>query len=86
MTTSANAAGRPALEREAAAGQIRADVDAYELLFGIGNRCVGVDGDSRYDARFTRAHLRGEFAVTGDRKLTALNGLPVRGGSTRGIT
>jgi len=34
-----------------AAGEIRADVGAYELLFGIGNLCVGVDGDSRYDAR-----------------------------------
>jgi AcrR family transcriptional regulator len=39
------------LAAAAAAGQIRADVGAYELLFGIGNLCVGVDGDSRYDAR-----------------------------------
>jgi len=35
----------------AAAGEIRPDVDAYGLLRGIGNLCVGVDGDSRYDAR-----------------------------------
>jgi AcrR family transcriptional regulator len=39
------------LAAAAADGQIRADVDAYELLFGIGNLCAGVDGDSRYDAR-----------------------------------
>ena len=35
----------------AAAGEIRPDMDAFELLFAIGNLCVGVDGDSRYDAR-----------------------------------
>lgn len=39
------------LAAAAAAGEIRADVGAYELLFGIGNLCVGVDGDSGYDAR-----------------------------------
>jgi AcrR family transcriptional regulator len=39
------------LAAAAAEGEIRADVGAYELLFGIGNLCVGVDGDSRYDAR-----------------------------------
>ncbi len=39
------------LAAAAAVGEIRADVGAYELLLGIGNLCVGVDGDSRYDAR-----------------------------------
>ncbi len=34
-----------------AAGEIRPDSDAYELLRGVGNLCIGVDGDSRYDAR-----------------------------------
>ena len=35
------------------ADEIRADVDALELMRGVGNLCVGVgiDGDSRYDAR-----------------------------------
>ena len=35
------------------AGEIRPDVDAYGLLLGVGNLCVGVgvDGDARYDAR-----------------------------------
>src|SRR5690242_19522758 len=33
------------------AGEIRPDVDAYGLLRGVGNLCVGVDGDARYDAR-----------------------------------
>ncbi len=35
----------------AAAGEIRPDIDAYELMRGIGNLCAGVDSDSRYDAR-----------------------------------
>jgi AcrR family transcriptional regulator len=39
------------LDAAAAASEIRPDVDAYGLLRGVGNLCVGVDGDSRYDAR-----------------------------------
>jgi AcrR family transcriptional regulator len=39
------------LDAAADAGEIRPDVDAYGLLRGIGNLCVGADGDSRYDAR-----------------------------------
>lgn len=39
------------LDAAAEAGQIRRDVDAYELMRGIGNLCVGVDNDVRYDAR-----------------------------------
>ena len=33
------------------AGEISADIDAYELMRGIGNLCVGGDLDPRYDAR-----------------------------------
>ena len=33
------------------AGEILSGMDAYGLLFGIGNLCAGADGDSRYDAR-----------------------------------
>ncbi|MGH7910916.1 MAG: TetR family transcriptional regulator, partial [Candidatus Dormibacteraceae bacterium] len=32
-------------------GEIRADLDAYGLLRGVGSLCAGVDGDARYDAR-----------------------------------
>jgi AcrR family transcriptional regulator len=39
------------LDAAAGAGEIRPDVDAYGLLRAIGNLCVGVHGDSRYDAR-----------------------------------
>jgi AcrR family transcriptional regulator len=39
------------LEAAVEAGEIRPDVDAYGLLRAIGNLCVGIDGDSRYDAR-----------------------------------
>ena len=35
----------------AAAGQIRDDVDAYELLRGVGNLSVGAEDNPRYDAR-----------------------------------
>jgi AcrR family transcriptional regulator len=31
--------------------EIRADIDALELMRGVGNLCVGVEGDSGYDAR-----------------------------------
>jgi AcrR family transcriptional regulator len=39
------------LEAAAAAGEIRSDVDAFELLYGIGNLCVGAENNARYDAR-----------------------------------
>ncbi|GLY74405.1 TetR/AcrR family transcriptional regulator [Actinoallomurus iriomotensis] len=39
------------LEAAATAGEIRADVDAYELMRGVGNLCIGADNDPRYDAR-----------------------------------
>ena len=39
------------LEACARAGEIRADIDAYELMRGIGSLCVGADNDSRYNAR-----------------------------------
>lgn len=39
------------LAAAAQAGEISADIDAYELMRGIGNLCVGADNDPRYDAR-----------------------------------
>lgn len=33
------------------AGEIRADVEAFELMYGVGNLCIGADTDPRYDAR-----------------------------------
>ena len=39
------------LDAAAAAGEIRPGMDAFGLMHGIGNLCVGIDGDSRYDAR-----------------------------------
>ena len=38
------------LEACAQAGEISADVNAFELMYGIGNLCVGADTDPRYDA------------------------------------
>jgi AcrR family transcriptional regulator len=39
------------LDAAAGSGEIRSDVDAYELMRGIGNLCIGADHDSHYDAR-----------------------------------
>jgi AcrR family transcriptional regulator len=39
------------LAAAAAAGEIPADTDAYELLRGVGNLCVGAENNPRYDAR-----------------------------------
>jgi AcrR family transcriptional regulator len=39
------------LDAAAAAGEIHPGEDALELLRGVGNLCIGVGADSRYDAR-----------------------------------
>ncbi|MGW3601943.1 TetR/AcrR family transcriptional regulator [Micromonospora sp. NPDC005161] len=35
----------------AEAGEIRPGMDAYELMRGVGNLCIGADSDPSYDAR-----------------------------------
>jgi AcrR family transcriptional regulator len=39
------------LEAAAASGEIRSDLQAYEVMRGVGNLCIGADTDPRYDAR-----------------------------------
>ena len=39
------------LAASAQAGEISADIDAYELMRGVANLCVGTENDPRYDAR-----------------------------------
>jgi AcrR family transcriptional regulator len=39
------------LDAAAAAGEIRPDMDAFELMLGVGNLCIGADSNPRYDAR-----------------------------------
>ncbi|MCI3928594.1 TetR/AcrR family transcriptional regulator [Streptomyces sp. AN091965] len=39
------------LDAAAAAGEIRPGVDAYQLMRGIGNLCIGAESDPRYDPR-----------------------------------
>ena len=39
------------LAAAAASSEIAQDLEAYELLRGVGNLCIGAGGDSRYDAR-----------------------------------
>ncbi|WP_369199952.1 TetR/AcrR family transcriptional regulator [Streptomyces sp. PU-14G] len=39
------------LDAAAESGEIRADVEAYALMRGVGNLCVGASCDPRYDAR-----------------------------------
>ncbi len=38
------------VDAAAEAGEIRPGIDAYELMRAVGNLCVGVDNDPRYDA------------------------------------
>jgi AcrR family transcriptional regulator len=45
------------LDAAANAGEIRSGVDAYELMRGIGNLCIGADNDRRYNARHMVALL-----------------------------
>jgi AcrR family transcriptional regulator len=39
------------LDAAAAAGEILPGMDAYELMLGVGNLCIGGDSNPRYDAR-----------------------------------
>ncbi|MFF7212649.1 TetR/AcrR family transcriptional regulator [Streptomyces sp. NPDC008238] len=39
------------LDAAAASGEIRSDVEAYALMRGVGNLCIGAEADPRYDAR-----------------------------------
>ncbi|WP_157249128.1 TetR/AcrR family transcriptional regulator [Nonomuraea typhae] len=39
------------LQAAAAAGEIHAGLEAYELMRGIGNLCIGADSDPGYDPR-----------------------------------
>ena len=42
---------RELLDSAAAAGEIRSDIDATELMRGVGNLCIGLGGDTGYDSR-----------------------------------
>ena len=39
------------LDAAVTAGEILPDIDAYELMLGVGNLCIGADSNPRYDAR-----------------------------------
>jgi len=39
------------LDAAAEAGEIRPDMDALDLMHGVGNLCIGADNDPHYDAR-----------------------------------
>ncbi|BDT89201.1 TetR family transcriptional regulator [Nocardia cyriacigeorgica] len=39
------------LDAAAEAGEIAGDIEAFELMRGVGNLCIGTGGDPRYDAR-----------------------------------
>jgi AcrR family transcriptional regulator len=53
------------LDAAAAAGEIRTDVEALELMRGIGNLCIGAGKDPRYDARRLVALLLAGLLVSG---------------------
>ena len=67
----------------AAAGEIRQDLQAYELLRAIGNLCAGTEGDARYDARgmvglLLAGLLSGGRATAADEPAGAERGLRIR--------
>ncbi|HEX6347440.1 helix-turn-helix domain-containing protein [Umezawaea sp.] len=39
------------LDAAVSSGEIRSDLDAYQLMRGVGNLCIGAEQDDRYDAR-----------------------------------
>jgi AcrR family transcriptional regulator len=39
------------LDAAATSGEVRSDLEAYELMRGVGNLCIGAESDPRYDAR-----------------------------------
>ena len=39
------------VDAAAGSGEIRSDLEAYELMRGVGNLCIGADSDPHYDAR-----------------------------------
>ncbi|WP_444547121.1 SbtR family transcriptional regulator [Nocardia cyriacigeorgica] len=39
------------LDAAADAGEIIRDIEAYELMRGVGNLCIGASNNPRYDAR-----------------------------------
>ena len=39
------------LDAATGSGEVRPDLEAYELMRGVGNLCIGADSDPRYDAR-----------------------------------
>jgi AcrR family transcriptional regulator len=39
------------LDAAAGSGEIRSDLEAYELMRGVGNLCIGAEHDPQYDAR-----------------------------------
>ena len=39
------------LAAAASAGEIREDIDGFELMFAVGNLCIGAGASPRYDAR-----------------------------------
>ncbi|WP_017609041.1 SbtR family transcriptional regulator [Nocardiopsis xinjiangensis] len=39
------------LDAASRAGEIRSGIEAYELMRGVGNICIGAEEDPRYDAR-----------------------------------
>jgi hypothetical protein len=51
------------LDAAARAKEIRTDVDAYALLRGIGNLCIGAEDDPRYDP-----HVMIDLLLTGLRR------------------
>ena len=56
------------LRAAAEAGEIRPDIEAHELMRGVGNLCIGADNDPHYSARRLV-----DLPITGLRRLNGLS-------------
>ena len=73
--------GTRLLEAAAAAGEVRADLSAYELMRGVGNLCIGADSDPRYDARRLVALLVAGLRAGAGSSAQQAGGVGIEGGS-----
>jgi AcrR family transcriptional regulator len=64
------------LDAAANAGEIQPGMDAFNLMYGVGNLCVGAEHNPRYDAR-----RMVDLLIAGLRVAPASGDIPVRSGA-----
>jgi AcrR family transcriptional regulator len=77
------------LRAATAAGEVRADIGAFELMLAVGNLCIGVGRDTHYDARRMVGLLIAGLGIAGGGDLGPFtpafcSGLPHYAGAVNG--